>query len=352
MSRPEDTPPAGDPGEQRADLPGWFGVLVRDADAWEQRERQAESEAAAFRGEAEREIEERAAPSATTMFVPGSTVPDLSQGAHVAPLPAPPSNVVPFVPPVRATYRWRAVMGAVAAGVLFVLGAVGLWFRPQADTSGENGVKLLLRDGPVRVLADGRLETGAVLPEGLRTAVEGVIRRRSLGVVGDVSGLLRGGDEPGTASADNSSGAGPKLLEPWPGTTVEALRPVLRWQSASSSTEVTLESLTGDGTFRSGPLAEKEGAWQVPAPLERGEIYRWTVRAGAASAEGTFKVLGDVEAGTLARKRKELAGSHLLLAVMYSQAGLQAEAHAESLALAAADPQSKLARDLAKSFGP
>ena len=93
--------------------------------------------------------------------------------------------------------------------------------------------------------------------------------------------------------------------------------------------------------------------------LKRGRVYSWEVTAikegreitspVAPSPPARFKVLDQARLDELERARRTYAGSHLLLGVLYANIGLVEDAQREFQALAAANPNSEVAKRLALS---
>ena len=132
--------------------------------------------------------------------------------------------------------------------------------------------------------------------------------------------------------------------------------PSFRWRSLSGATSyrvtITDPALDYKEIAASRPLNDLK--WTVDHALERGRIYAWQViahtEAGDVKApeatEAKFKVLDRSIADDLKRARRVYAGRHLVLGLLYAEAGLLDEAERELLALVAANPQSPIAKGL------
>lgn len=86
-------------------------------------------------------------------------------------------------------------------------------------------------------------------------------------------------------------------------------------------------------------------SWQVKAMKDGREV----VVPEPPASEAKFKVLEQVKAEELARARRQFAGSHLTLGLLYAQAGMQDKAAQELQALVDANQSSSLARKLLRS---
>ena len=148
------------------------------------------------------------------------------------------------------------------------------------------------------------------------------------------------------------------LLSPV-GTLVLTERPTLKWESFSGATgyEVTILD-SGFNEVETSPMLSGT-EWRVTRSLRPGGIYMWQVRAlkdgnetrspSTGQGEAKFKVLDQSKVREVERAKQTYADSHLAMGVIYAEAGLLDEANREFLALAAANPNSRLVRSLMKS---
>ena len=142
-------------------------------------------------------------------------------------------------------------------------------------------------------------------------------------------------------------------------TVVESDRPLFRWRAErdAASYTVAIFDLQFNTVAQSGPLSTTE--WKPPAPLQRGNTYKWqlTLMCGSKEVvlpappapEATFKVLERSKADELKRAREMNPDSHLLMGVLYARAGLIDEAEQELRALVEANPKSRTALRLLRS---
>ena len=96
--------------------------------------------------------------------------------------------------------------------------------------------------------------------------------------------------------------------------------------------------------------------WAVPTPLARGRTYVWQVRAVKGGGEVVapppegprvkFRVLEQAKLEEVERARRSQPNSHLVLGVVYAEAGLLEDAEREFAALVRANPRSPAARKL------
>jgi predicted anti-sigma-YlaC factor YlaD len=134
---------------------------------------------------------------------------------------------------------------------------------------------------------------------------------------------------------------------------IQSDRPTLRWKASKTAQAYRVE--IADESFRrvaqSEDLSSASQSWTPSAPLKRGQVYTWTIRAvtkggelSPLTSQGKFKVLGhDKERELNQLKARQ---SHLALGLFYAREGMIAEAEGEFGLLAKANPNSVLAKRL------
>lgn len=144
------------------------------------------------------------------------------------------------------------------------------------------------------------------------------------------------------------------------GTAVESDRPTLRWKPLSGATSytVTLYNTGSKKTIVSPQLSATE--WTPPSSLERGEMYAWEVTALRDGKEFTapiapmpqarFSVINQTALDEINHARQTYGKSHLVLGLLYAQAGLRADAERELKALAVDNADSLTVRNLIQSI--
>jgi anti-sigma factor RsiW len=133
-------------------------------------------------------------------------------------------------------------------------------------------------------------------------------------------------------------------------------RPLFRWRPLAGAESYVVKVYDPDFNLVATSPRLDAREWRPATPLPRGRVYAWQVTAkkggaevvapAAPAPEARFKVLGRAEEESLKRAEREHAGSHLTLGVLYTRAGLLAEAEAEFNALLRANPRSAAARRL------
>jgi hypothetical protein len=109
----------------------------------------------------------------------------------------------------------------------------------------------------------------------------------------------------------------------------------------------------------SGPI--HTNSWVATAPLPRLKVLmwqvsvkrggEWTVAPAPPEPTPNFEIVSQETEARILAARQAAKPSHLLLAVLYSQAGMPKEAALELDALAAMNPGSSLPLQLRKSLG-
>lgn len=274
------------------------------------------------------------------------------------------------------TVRWPVLAGASAVLLLIawlfysqlragrqtppIIATVSPTLAPSSPSPAvvEGGAPtgvVALNDGGGRLTLDqeGRLIVQHPLPPSYeqmikRALTSGRVETPDLAGLNVKTGSLMGGGENTPF----------KLLEPV-AKVIESNQPDFRWQplAGAASYTVTVYDADFNRVTTSPSLTGTE--WRPPQSLPRGAIYSWQVKAmkdgrevvvpEPPASEAKFKVLEQVKAEELARARRQFAGSHLTLGLLYAQAGMQDKAAQELQALVDANQSSSLARKLLRS---
>lgn len=134
-------------------------------------------------------------------------------------------------------------------------------------------------------------------------------------------------------------------------------RPIFRWEPlpVADGYQVVVADAADYHEVAVSPEV-RQTVWRVDDVLARGRIYTWQVTArtpngelkapSPGAGEAKFKVLEAEKAVEIARAERQYAGSHLLLGLVYAEAGLLHQAEREFQALVADNPQSSVAKNL------
>ena len=221
------------------------------------------------------------------------------------------------------------------------------------QAAGEQGI-VALNDGGGRVTLDKSgnlfgLKAQGQYEQAVRDALqkERVKLPAALAEIRSPSGTLMGGEYPEF-----------KLVEPV-GIVIETDRPAFRWSKLDGATGYTVTVYDSHLTRIAASDSLTATEWQAPSALPRGEIFIWQVRTikdgkevvapPPAGARARFKVLEQSRVDEIGRAKKDYSNSHLILGVVFAEAGLREEARREFAELLKANPQSPLARKLLQS---
>lgn len=150
-----------------------------------------------------------------------------------------------------------------------------------------------------------------------------------------------------------------KLLAPV-GIIIKENRPTLSWTPLEGATgyRVYVVTTANDLVAESDLITDTK--WTLTNALERSKTYVWQVKASKdgqtvtapvpPSPPARFRVLDQARLSELARAEKSYPGNHLVLGVLYAEAGLIADAERELRALQAAHPNNATARKLLLSL--
>jgi predicted anti-sigma-YlaC factor YlaD len=145
------------------------------------------------------------------------------------------------------------------------------------------------------------------------------------------------------------------LLEPV-GKVLLTDRPTFRWSQMDGATSYVVEVYDADFNLVAASPQLTTQLWPVPQSLRGGKIYSWQVKAVKDGQEITsprppapqarFRILDRAKATELEKAMRTHASSHLVLGLLYSQAGLLTEAEQQLRLLQKANPDSEIARSL------
>jgi len=215
-------------------------------------------------------------------------------------------------------------------------------------------IMLALQDGNRQITLDERGNLAGVesLPSSWQQEIKAALTAQELKKPQSLTGLDA---QTGVLLGESQPGVPFGLASPL-GTVVETDQPTFRWRElpGAESYTVTVFDSELNRVTQSEQLTTRQ--WRLPRPLERGGAYSWQVAAlkdnqriispTLPAPQARFKVLDSKKAKELARARKADPSSHLVLGVLYWQAGLINEAEREFQALRRANPRSGTAKKL------
>jgi cell division protein FtsB len=220
-----------------------------------------------------------------------------------------------------------------------------------SSSSSELAVALKDAGAIVGLNKQGKIIGFDALPPAQETLLKTALTSGRLALPRNLADLVAGDDTMmGPAERDSF-----RLLSPV-GTVTRTDRPTFRWTPLEGAASYRIR--VSDSRFK--PVATSEPVsgsdWTISRPLKRGALYSWEVTAikdgkeitapTPPAREASFRVLDSAKVDELEGASRDHANSHLLLGVLYVNAGLLDDAEREFRALANANPQSDVARKL------
>jgi hypothetical protein len=253
-----------------------------------------------------------------------------------------------------APRRWAAVSLLVVCGFLAVLVSI----RKTSTTETvpvEKGLKIS-PSGEPRQIKDLPILSAKLSAEDF-AALSAARSSRSISTP-PILKKLSGTSETllGTSVAEKSL----SLIEPVGEVDPQSM-PVFKWTPVEGVKSYIAELFTM--SFRrvqtSGPISETQ--WRAKRPLQAGVIYLWQVTALMANGrslvapeppapEAKFMVMDPKASEKLAKMAEDEGQNHLLLAVLYGQAGAVQTAEKELQNISKDDPDYSLAQELLASL--
>jgi hypothetical protein len=300
-------------------------------------------------------LEKLVTPMSLTRWAEGLARYEDERKEEAQPVPAEPAVVAKPQVPSSVPSRWRPRWWWIPALAAVLVVGVLLWKRPvPAEVAKIEAPSFLevLNDagGVVQLDSTGIVRAPAGAEQGQEILLADVLKAKSLPLAGLPSDLAA---PPGTllgpSRPDEFAPLAPLSI------VVYSDRPEFRWQPLQGA--LTYEVQVFDSEFRevdsSGKIRATE--WTPVRGLARGALYQWQVtayRSGDSvrvptppAADARFRVLnaetfGKVEAARAAPP------AHLLAAILLAKAGMKEEARKEMDAVAAANPDSALVREM------
>ncbi|HSE97215.1 MAG TPA: hypothetical protein VLD57_03020 [Blastocatellia bacterium] len=307
-------------------------------------------------------------------------VPSLEREYHPAPVPSPTEGwwhrmIAPMLVPFQ---RSPGLAYGAAMAVLLIAATGWLIWRAQqkgpqqeivvippppptqpapAPTPAPAPVVAQLNDGEAQLTLDqeGRLSGAEDLPPDYQARLKEALANGRI----ETSPHLRGLRRPSSSlmSADDQ-GNEFSVIEPV-GKVIISDRPTFRWSPLKGATGYVVEIYDGDFNLVAASQQLTGISWSAPA-LSRGRVYAWQVKAIKDGQEITsprppapqarFRVLDAAKANELVKARRAYPSSHLMLGLLYAEAGLLREAEQELRALQKANPDSETARSLLRQI--
>jgi len=222
-----------------------------------------------------------------------------------------------------------------------------------ANVASEQPVIASLNDGRTKIelLSDGRI-TGLASPQ-FEAQVRNALTKQELNIPADARQL---GKTPGVLMGGGSDGVPFALASPV-GKTIESNSPKFMWKPLVGADSYRVEVFDENFNRVAESPQLKTTTWNPQQPLRRGRVYGWQVTATKDGAEvkspvrpapdACFKVIDAESSNAIAAARTQ-GGSHLVLGILYAEAGMLPEAEREFQALLQKNPNSSAVRSLLK----
>ncbi len=225
--------------------------------------------------------------------------------------------------------------------------------EPQDQNNAPLVVDLIDGSGHVALGGNDKLSGLESAPLQIQNEVKSALKSERVKAPPFVSNLK---GQPGQLMGSNRAAYG--LLNPV-ATAVESATPTFRWNAVEGAENytVTIYDASSKKVLTSGPVLKN--IWKASTPLGRGHTYSWQVRASKdggellmpppAAPDAKFRIVEQNKLQEIQLARKSPARSHLMLAVVYADAGLLDQSERELQELLDANPKSPVARNLLRS---
>jgi hypothetical protein len=262
--------------------------------------------------------------------------------------------------------------GAVLAALLLMVTSWLIWRTPRQDEPSKEiivtpplqqpppavvppAVPMVaqLNDGEAQLTLDrdGKLSGADDLPPAYQGMLKEALTTRRIERSSQLKGLTR---PPSSLMSTDDQGGNFSVIEP-AGKVLLTSQPTFRWSPMAGATAYVVEVY--DSQFnRVATSPQLTGSSWTSAALARGKLYGWQVKAIKDGQEFTsprppapparFRILDQGKANELAKARRAYPSSHLVLGLLYAEAGLLKEAEEELRLVQKANPDSEVARSL------
>jgi hypothetical protein len=215
-----------------------------------------------------------------------------------------------------------------------------------------------LKDGNAELTLDrdGKLSGANDLPASYQNLIKRAMTSKQVERSAQLEGLSR---PPSSLMGANDGEREFSVVGP-AGTVSLTDRPTFTWGALAGATGYVVEVY--DSNFKLVVVSDQltKTSWSAPQPLPRGTVYSWQVKAKKDGEEITsprppapqakFRILDQAKANEIARAKRAYGSSHLVLGMMYADAGLLRDAEQEFRLLLKANPDSEIARTLLRQI--
>ena len=207
-------------------------------------------------------------------------------------------------------------------------------------------------NGELTLDQQGNLSGAGDLPEAYQNLVKQALTRQKLEASSQLKGLARSSS---SLMSSDKERRGFSVIEPL-GKVILTDRPSFRWSPMQGATSYVVEVYDADFNLIVSSPQLANPSWTATKALTRGQLYSWQVKANQDGEEFTsprppapqarFRVLDQAKANELTKAMQSYRASHLMLGMLYADAGLLTEAEQELRLLQKANPDSEITRNL------
>ena len=218
------------------------------------------------------------------------------------------------------------------------------------NSKADTPVVTSLNDGSRKIELDSNGTISGVSSQ-FEDRVRRALTKQELAIPANVR-QLRG--MPGVLMSGGSQSVPFAIVSPI-GKAIETTNPRFTWKPLAGAESYRVEVYDEGFNLVAASPAVKSTVWQADVPLPRGKVYAWQATAFKngeqvkspvrPAPEAKFKVIDAVSAEGIAAAKRN-GRSHLVLGVLYAEAGMLTEAEGEFAALLRANPNSDVVRNL------
>lgn len=207
-------------------------------------------------------------------------------------------------------------------------------------------------DGQVTIDESGNISGLGELSTPLAKTIRQVLTDQRLDITPALEGL---GEKNGTLMGRGATRQPFAVLEPI-GVVSRTDHPTFRWRPLAGATGYVVKIYDTNFHELLSSGSQTAPSWTAASPLARGSIYSWQVTATKdgeeikspvpPAPEARFRVLSQDKLNDLDHAERTHRNSHLVLGVLYADAGLLQDARREFRLLLKANPGSTLVQNL------
>ena len=264
----------------------------------------------------------------------------------------------------------RVALGAAMTVLLLVMSGWLIWRASQEQVPKEEKaivptpappsqpapvpVVAKLNDGAGLLTLDqeGKLSGADALPPAYQNLLKAALTNQQIAASPELKRLAR---SPSSLMSTDKQGDDFVVIEPV-GKVLMTDRPTFRWSRLEGATSYVVEVYDSSFNLVTTSPELTSQAWAATQSLSRGSVYSWQVKAikdqheikspRPPAPQAKFRILDQAKTDELTKAKQAYASSHLVLGLLYADAGLLNDAEREMRALQKANPDSEIASRL------